>query len=57
MPKSFKAYVETPGISFFLSGCPREKVSPWQHVGPLLSLFWVLARLAARQEVAWLPAQ
>lgn len=56
MPKSFKAYVETPGLSFFLSGCPREKVSPWQHVGPL-SLFWVLARLAARQEVAWLPAQ
>lgn len=26
-------------------------------MGPLLSLFWMLARLAAMQEVAWLPAQ
>lgn len=34
--------MEAPEPSFLLSGCPRGKVSPWHHVGPLPSLFWVL---------------
>lgn len=42
---------KNPGLSFPLPGCPTGKVSLCQHIGPLLSLFWVLAWLAAMQEV------